>query len=137
MLNYFTHLTSFKQIGSSIENTKYQKKHHFYCVADTLKVMVWFFCFSIKDQICLKLIRCFCCYSASTKSSFGFCSCSEFLQLKFGDEKKLYREMQIAQSPRQLYVWQVANERYLPYLQLCGQAFLFILCIIGVKVAQS
>ena len=40
--------------------------------------------FSIEEPICLKLVRCFCCYSASTKTSFGFCSCSELLQLKFG-----------------------------------------------------
>ena len=82
MLNYFSHLTSFKEIGSLIENT--HKKHHFYCVADTIKLMFLFCAFSIKDPICLKLVRCFCCYSASIKTSFGFCSCSEPLQLKFG-----------------------------------------------------
>ena len=58
-------------------------------------------CFSIKEQICLKLIKFFCCYSASTMTSFGFCSYSELLQLKFG-EKKRCREMQIAPPPRQL-----------------------------------
>ena len=42
MLNYFAHLTSFKEIGSLIENTQ-NKKHHFYCVADTLKLM-FFLC---------------------------------------------------------------------------------------------
>ena len=43
----------------------------------------WFY---IKDQNCLKLVKCICCYSASTKTSFGFCSCSELLQLKFGEK---------------------------------------------------
>ena len=60
-----------------------KQKHHFYCIADTIKLM-FFLCFSIKDQICLKIIKWFCCYSASTKTSFSFCSCSELLQLKFG-----------------------------------------------------
>ena len=49
------------------------------------KSNVFVLCFSIKDQICLKLVKCFCCYYASTKTSFGFCSCSELLQLKFGE----------------------------------------------------
>ena len=66
------------------EHTK--QKHHFYRVADTIKLMFLFCVFSIKDPICLKLVRCFCCYSASTKTSFGFCSCSELLQLKFGEK---------------------------------------------------
>ena len=74
-------------------------KHHFYRVADTIKVMFLFFCFSIEEPICLKFVRCFCCYSASTKTSFGFCSCSELLQLKFG-RKKIGREIQIAKPPR-------------------------------------
>ena len=34
-------------------------------------------------------------------------------------------------------VTKVANGRYLPYPQFCGKAFLWILCIDGVKVAQS
>ena len=37
--------------------------------------------------ICLKLVKWFCCYSASTNTSFGFCSSSELLQLKFGNKK--------------------------------------------------
>ena len=84
MLNYFPHLTSFKQIESSIEDIN----HHFYHVANTIKVIFLFFLLSIKDPICLKLAICFCCYSASTKTSFGFCSCSELPHLKFG--KKMF-----------------------------------------------
>ena len=49
---------------------------------------VFVLCFSIKEQISLKLVKCFCFYSASTKTSFGFCSCSELLQLKF-DKKNV------------------------------------------------
>ena len=56
-------------------------------MADTIKLMFLFCVFSIKDPISLKLVKCFCCYSASTKTSFGFCSCSELLQLKFGNKK--------------------------------------------------
>ena len=81
---------------------KHKTKNHLYCVADTIKVMFLFYVSSIEDPICLKLVKCFCCYSATTKTSFGFCSCSERHQLKFGG-KKNSREMQIAQPPRQLY----------------------------------
>ena len=63
-----------------------KQKHHFYRVADTIKVMFLFYVLSIKDPICLKLVKCFCCYSSLTKTSFGFCSCSELLQLKFGEK---------------------------------------------------
>ena len=64
-----------------------KQKHHFYRVTDTIKSDVFVLCFSIKDQICLKLVKCFCCYSASTKTSFGFFSCSELLRPKFGEQK--------------------------------------------------
>ena len=47
-------------------------KHHFHCVAETIKNDVLVLCLSIKDQICLKLVKCFGCYSASTKASFVF-----------------------------------------------------------------
>ena len=78
--------------------------------------MFLFVCFSIKDPICLKLVRCFCFYSASTKTSFGFCSCSRPLQLKF-DQKKSHEKPVIG-------VTKVANKRYSPYLQLCEKAFM-------------
>ena len=99
-----------------------KQKHHFYRLADTIKVMFLFYVSQIKDQICLKLVKCFCCYSASTKTSFGFCSCSELLQLKFGEK------MQIANAncsaPKTVIgVTKPANERYLPYLQICGWRF--------------
>ena len=50
---------------------------------------VFVLCFYIKDPICLKLVKCFCWYSASAKTIFDFCSCSEPLQLKFGQNKFL------------------------------------------------
>ena len=102
------------------EHTK--QKHHFYRVVHTIKVMRLFFRFSIKDPICLKHVKCFCCYSASTKTSFGFCSCSELLQLKFG--KMFLQGNANCSAPKTVIgVTKVANERYLPYLQLCGKAF--------------
>ena len=60
-------------------------------------------CEHVEDPKCLKLVGYFCFYAASTKTSFGFCSGSEFLQLKYG--KKICREIQIAQLPRQLQTW--------------------------------
>ena len=43
-------------------------------------------CEHVKDQKCLKFVRCFWCNSVSTKTSFVSCSCSELLQLKFGEK---------------------------------------------------
>ena len=122
MVNYFTHLTNFKQIGSSIGGN-IKQNHHFYRVADTIKLMFLFYVSSIEDPISLKLVKCFCCYSASTKTSFGFCSCSELLQLKFGKEEKMLQGNANCLAPKTVIgVTKVANERYLPHLQPCGKA---------------
>ena len=79
--------------------------------------MFWFFCFSIKDPISLKLIECFCCYSASTMTIFGFCSCWELLQLKFGKKKVAGKCKLLSPQDRLFYD--------------------FLKCILGVKLAQS
>ena len=102
-------------------------KHHFYCVGDTIKVMFLFHVLSIKGQIYLKLVQCFCYYSASTKTSFGFFSCSEIHQLKYGSKKNVAGKCKLL-SPQDSF--RVANERYLPYLQLCENAFFvnFLYC---------
>ena len=85
---------------------------------------MFLFCvFSIKDQISLKLIRCFCCYTTSTKPSFGFCAYSELLQLKFS-EKKFQGNANFSAPKTVIGVTKVANKRYLPYLQLCVNTFL-------------
>ena len=82
----------------------------------------------VEDPKCLKLIRCFFCYSASTNNSFGFCSCSELLHLKFGEEKKTLQGNTNCWSPKTVTgVSKVANERYLPYLQLFEKALMGIL----------
>ena len=113
-------------------------KHLFYRVGDTIKVMFLFHVSSIKDPICLKLVKCFCYCSASTKTSFGFCSRSKLLRLKFGNNnKKLQGNANYSALKAVIGMTKVANEIYLPYLQLCGKAFLRISCIVVVKVAQS
>ena len=67
-----------------------------------------------------KSVRCFCCYSASTKTNFSFCSCSELLQRKFGKKIVAWK----FSAPKTVIgVKRVANERYLPYLQLFGKVF--------------
>ena len=73
-----------------------------------------------KDQICLNLVKCFCCNSASTKTSFGFSSCSELLLLKFNGKKTLQGNANCSAPKTVREVTKVSNERYLPYLQLCG-----------------
>ena len=95
---------------------------------------IFVLCFSIKDQICLKLVKCFCCYSASTKTSFGFCSYSKLLQLKFGEKKKRKEEEKKKKkkmmqgnancsAPKTVIGLTNGNGRYLLYLQLCGKDF--------------
>jgi hypothetical protein len=56
------------------------------------------------------------------KDQFNFCSCSELLQLKFG-EKNDAGKCKLLSPKTVIGVTKVANERYLPYLQLCGTAF--------------
>ena len=74
-------------------------------MADTIKVMFLFYVLS----------------NASTRTSFGFCSWSELLQLKFG-EKKTIQGKENCSAPKTVMT-KVPNERYLPYLQLFGKAF--------------
>ena len=102
---------------------------------------MFLFCvFSIKDQISLKLVKCFWCYSASTNTSFGFCSCSELLQLKSG--KKKFQGNANCSAPKTVIgLTNVANERYLPYLQLWEKAFfvnfMYWRCKSGPKLGKN
>ena len=100
-----------------------KQKHHFYRVADTIKVMFWFYVLSIKDPICWKLVKCFCCYSSISKTSFGVCSCSELLQLKFVGKNMLQGNANCSAPKTVIGVTKAANDRYLQYLQLCAKAF--------------
>ena len=109
------------------------QKHHFYREANTIKVMVLFFCFSIKDQICLKPVRCFCCYSAATKTSFGICSCSELLQLKFGDKDVAGKyKLLIPQASYSGWLRFQMKDIYHIY-NFVKRLFLWISCIVKVK----
>ena len=58
-------------------------------------------CEHIEDPTNLKRVRYFCFYPASKKTSFGFCSCSELLQLK-SIEKKPKRKRKLL-SPQDRY----------------------------------
>ena len=105
--------------------------------ANTAQGFYFFCCEHIKDPTNLKRVRYFCFYPASKKTSFGFCSCSELLQLKFG-KKKLQRNANCSAPKTVIGVTKVANERYLPYLQLCGIAsmwiFMYCRCKSGPKL---
>ena len=90
MLNYFTHLTSFKHFESSTCLHVHIQSHDT-CGQPKSGDWIWT-CEHVKDLKCLKFVRYFCFYSASTKTSFGFFSWS---LAKKG-------EMEIAQAPRQL-----------------------------------
>ena len=52
--------------------------------------------------------------------------------------KKMLQGNANCSAPKKVIgVTKASNERHLPYLQLCGKAFLWMACIEGVKVAQS
>ena len=53
-------------------------------VANTKLGIEFEYIYIFEDPKCLKIVRYLCFHSASTKTSFGFCSCSELLKLKFG-----------------------------------------------------
>ena len=64
----------------------------------------------------------FCFYSASTKTNFGFCSCSELLW-----RKNNWQGNANCSAPKTFIgVTKVAHEIYLPYLQFCGKASMWI-----------
>ena len=84
MLNYFIHLTNFKQFGSSTCSHVHIQSHDT-CGQHKAGDLIWT-CEHVEDPKRLKFVRHFCFYSASTKTSFGFCSCSELLQLKFREK---------------------------------------------------
>ena len=105
MLNYFTHLTNFKHFRSSTCLHLHIQSHD---MCGQHKAGDWILtCEHVEDPKCLKFVRYFCFYSAPTKTSFGFCSCSELLQPKFGEEKKLCMEIQMVQPPKPCCKWKI------------------------------
>ena len=81
MLNYFTHLTNFKHFGSSTCSHVHNQSNDTY---SQHKAGDWIgTCDHVEDPKCLKFVRCFLLLFCLKKNSFGFCSCSELLQLKF------------------------------------------------------
>ena len=69
-----------------------KEKHHFYCVADTIKVMFFVLCFSINIKFVSNLSNAFAVILPQQRP---------VRQLKFA-EKKCCREMKIAQPTRQV-----------------------------------
>ena len=124
MLNYFTHLTNFKFFVSSTYSYVHIQSHDT-CGHHEAGDWIWI-CEHVEDPKCFIFVRCFWCYYDSTKTSFGFCSCSELLQLKFCGKKTLQKIANCSDPNTVIGVTKVANERYLPYLQLYGRAFLWI-----------
>ena len=123
MLNYFTHLTNFKHFGSSTCSHVHNQSHDTYGQHEAGD-WIWT-CEHVEEPKCLKFVRGFCCYSASTKTSFSFCSCSEPLQLKFG-EKNLAGKCKLVSFQDSYRGWLRLQMKDLPYLQLWGNTFLWI-----------
>ena len=133
MLNFFTHLMNFKHFGSSTCSHVLIQSYDT-CGQNEAGDWIWTY-EHVEDPKCLKFLRYFCFHSASTKTSFGFCSCSELLQLKFGEKKKknFAGKYKLLSPNTATGVSKVSNERYLPYLQLCGKALMRIFMYFGYK----
>ena len=117
----FSDLTSFKHFGSWTCSHIHIQSHDTY---GQRKAGDWIWtCRHVKAPKCWKLVKYFWFYSASTKSSFGFCSCSELFHLKLGRKKNFAGKCKLLiQDSYRDY----ANNRYLPYQQLCGKASMWI-----------
>ena len=133
MLNYFTQLTSFKEI---FYKGNIKQKYHFYFVADTIKVIFFFLCFfywrSNLFETCQGLLLLFC----LNKDQFWFL----FMLRTSSAEvrrKKLCREMQIARPQESYRVTKFSNERYLPYLKPCGKALMCIFMYCRCKMSPK
>ena len=70
-------------------------------------------------ETCHMLLMLFC----LNKNSCNVCSSSELLQLTFGEKKKktLHGNENCSFPKTVIAVFKIANERYVPYLQLCGK----------------
>ena len=86
-----------------------KQKHHFYRVAETIKVMSNAFAVILSQQRPVLV-------STHAQNFFSWSSAKKMLQ---GNAN--------CSAPKTVIgVTKVANERYLPYLQLCGKTFLWI-----------
>ena len=129
MLNYFTHLTSFKHFESST-CSYYHIQSHDTCGQHKAGNWIWT-CEHVEDPKCLKLVRYFWLYSVLIKDQFWL-----LLMLSTSLAKArqffLHRNANCSVPKTVTGVTKVANERYLPYIQPCE-----FLCSLGVKVDQS
>ena len=105
-------------------------KHHFYRVGNMIKVMFLLHVLSIKDPICLKLVKCF--ILPQQRPVLGSAHAPNFFS--WSSAKKMLQENANWSPPKTVIaVTKVENEIYLPYLQLCGKAF-FDMATLGLKI---
>ena len=109
-------------------------KHHFYRVADTINVMFLFYVSLLKVKFVWNSSIAFAVILPQQRPVLVSAHAQNFFS--WSSAKKRLQENANCSAPQG--VTRVANERYLPYLQLCGKTFfLWISCIEGVKEAQS
>ena len=93
-------------------------KHHFYLVVDTIKVMFLFYVSLLKIKIFWNSSSAFAVILPQQRPVLVSAHAQNLFS--WSSAKKHCREMQLL-SPQDSY--RGANEKYLPYLQLCGKAF--------------
>ena len=135
MLSYFTHLTNFKHFGSSTCSYVHNQSHDTYGQPETegLNLNRWTCWRSKVFEIRQMLLMLFC----LKKDQFWF-----LLMLRTSSaevHKKFLQGFANCSAPKTVIgVRKVANERYLPYLQLCGNAsmwiFMYCRCKSGPKL---
>ena len=93
-----------------------KQKHYFYRVADTIKLMFLFYVYLLKIKFADLNLLLFC----LNKDHFWF------LLMRRTSSAEVWQMGNANCSAPKTVIWvtMVANEKYLPYLKLCVQAFL-------------
>ena len=128
MLNDFTHLTSFKK-KFILYRGNMKQKHHFYRVADTMKVMFLFYVSLLKLQFVWNSSSAFAVILLQQRSVLVSAHAQNFFS--WSSAKKMLQGNANCTAPKTVIgVTKVANEIYLPYLQPYGKAFfVMVMCL--------
>ena len=102
-----------------------KQKHHFYCVANTIKVMFLFYVSLLKIKFVWNSSSAFAVILPQQRPVLVSAHAQNFFS--WSPAKKKFQGNANCSAPKTVIgVTKVANERYLPYLQLCGKALMWI-----------
>ena len=114
-----------------------KQKHHFYRVADTIKVMFLFYVSLLNIKLVWNSSNAFAVILPQQRPVWVSAHAQNFFSWSLAKKKPLQWNANCSAPNTLIGVTKLGNKRCLPYLQLCGKAFLWITCIETVKMAQS